>query len=137
MTHTEELVASRRAIEEKIKGLKSEITEIDKALEFAAWPIMEQRLLTDKKEHGEFKLDVDGVTIKGVIRKTINWNSDKLKNIAATLHPEDAAEIFDVKITIPEKNYNILLECDHPALGEIMMAREVKLSPFSIKIEQQ
>lgn len=135
MTHTEELVASRMAIEEKIIGLRSEIKEIDRALEYAAWPVMEQRLLTDKKEHGEFKLEVEGVTLKGAIRKTISWNSDALKQVAATLDPEDSNAIFDVKVSISEKNYTMLLECNHPALGNIMLAREVKLSPFSIKID--
>ena len=96
---------------------------------------MEQRLLTDKKDHGEFKLNVDGIVIKGAVRKSVSWDSEKLKSIASTLHPEDAAEIFDVKVSIPEKNYQVLVECDHPSLGDIMMAREVKLSPFTIKIE--
>jgi predicted TIM-barrel fold metal-dependent hydrolase len=132
MTHTEELIAQRKALAARISNIKSEIEDIDAALAHIAWPAMQERLLIKNAEYGDYKLNVDGVEIQGTIRKTVKWDNDKLKAVAAKL--PDAHTVIKAELSIPEENFKKLEATNHPMLGEIILARQVKLSPFSIKV---
>jgi hypothetical protein len=132
MTHTEELVAQRKALVARANNIKSEIADIDAALAHIAWPSMEERLFIKNADHGDFKLSVEGIEIQGTIRKTVKWDSEKLKAVAAKL--PDAHTIIKAELSIAEENFRKLEAIDHPLLGEIILARQVKLSPFSIKV---
>jgi predicted TIM-barrel fold metal-dependent hydrolase len=132
MTHTEELIAQRKALAARISNIKSEIEDIDAALAHIAWPAMQERLLIKNAEYGDYKLNVDGVEIQGTIRKTVKWDNDKLKAVAAKL--PDAHTVIKAELSIPEENFKKLEATNHPMLSEIILARQVKLSPFSIKV---
>lgn len=128
-----ELVANRELITTEIDVLKSSLSDIDKQIAALANPEMTARLEAVKKDSGSLKLSVDGIQIQGEIRKTIKWDSDKLKVIAAKLPAEDSAVIFTVELSVTQEQLDALEECEHPALGEILCARTVKLSPFTAK----
>jgi predicted TIM-barrel fold metal-dependent hydrolase len=132
MTHTEELIAQRKALAARMNNIKSEINDIDAALAHIAWPVMQERLLMKNAEYGDYKLNVDGVEIQGAIRKTVKWDNEKLKEVAARL--PDAHTIIKAELSIPEENFRKLETTNHPLLSEIILARQVKLSPFSIKV---
>jgi hypothetical protein len=132
MTHTEELVAQRKALVARANNIKSEIADIDAALAHISWPAMQERLLIKNADHGDFKLTVEGIEIQGTIRKTVKWDSEKLKAVAAKL--PDAHTIIKAELSIAEENFRKLEALEHPLLGEIILARQVKLSPFSIKV---
>ena len=56
-----------------------------------------------------------------------------LKEIASKIPAEDSALIFTVSLSISEEQFATLEECEHPALGEILLARTVSYSAFSAK----
>ena len=132
MTHTEELIAQRLALTSRVNHIKSEIADIDAALTIIAWPAMQDRLLTKNSEYGDYKLNVDGVDIQGSIRKTVKWDSEMLKEIVRK--SPQVIHIIKAEISIPEENYRKLEATNDPMLGEITLARQVKFSPFSIKV---
>jgi hypothetical protein len=132
MTHTEELIAQRKALAARINNIKGEIADIDAALAHIAWPAMQERLLIKNSDYGDFKLNVDGVELQGAIRKTVKWDNEKLKAVAQKL--PDAHMIMKAELSIPEENFRKLESLNHPLLGEITLARQVKFSPFSIKV---
>lgn len=126
----QELVAMRRATESKISALKSELSDIDAAITHLSRPVMTDRLLAANKDHGSLKLVVDGESVQGEIKKTVKWDSDKLKEVASKIPAEDAATIFTVTLSISEEQFDTLTECDHAAIGEILLARTVTFSAF-------
>lgn len=132
MTHTEELIAQRSALTARINNMRNEIADIDAALAHIAWPAMQERLLIKNSEYGDYKLNVDGVEIQGTIRKTVKWDSEKLKEIVAKL--PQAMAVIKAELSIPEENFRKLETTNNPMLGEIILARQVKFSPFSIKV---
>lgn len=125
-----ELVAMRAALSDKLAALKSELADVDAAVAHLALPAMTDRLKLSGKEHGSLKLILDGVAVQGEITKTVKWDSDALKEIARKIVPADASVIFTVTLSVSEDQVAMLEECDHPALGEILLARSVKLSAF-------
>lgn len=132
MTHTEELIAQRSALTARINNMRNEIADIDAALAHIAWPAMQERLLIKNSEYGDYKLNVDGVDIQGTIRKTVKWDSEKLKEIVAKL--PQAMSVIKAELSIPEENFRKLEANKDPILGEVILARQVKFSPFSIKV---
>ena len=132
MTHTEELIAQRKALAARMNNIKNEIADIDLALTHIAWPAMQERLLTKNSEYGDYKLNVDGVDIQGTICKTVKWDSEKLKEIVAKL--PQAMTVIKAELSIPEENFRKLEANKDPILGEVILARQVKFSPFSIKV---
>jgi hypothetical protein len=42
--------------------------------------------------------------------------------------------VIKAELSIPEENFKKLEATNHPMLSEIILARQVKLSPFSIKV---
>lgn len=85
------------------------------------------------KQHG--KVTVPGLIRFGIevdTRQTVTWDQAKLREAADTFKPEDAAQIFKVELSVPEKIYNALLDGDvKKALTD---ARTTKLSAPSIKV---
>lgn len=132
MTHTEELLAQRLALTSRVNHIKNEIADIDLALTHIAWPAMQERLLTKNSEYGDYKLNVDGVEIQGTIRKTVKWDSEKLKEIVSK-SPE-VMSVIKAELSIAEENFRKLETTNNPMLAEITLARQVKFSPFSIKV---
>jgi len=132
VTHTEELIAQRKALAARMNNIKNEIADIDLALTHIAWPAMQERLLTKNSEYGDYKLNVDGVDIQGTICKTVKWDSEKLKEIVAKL--PQAMTVIKAELSIPEENFRKLEANKDPILGEVILARQVKFSPFSIKV---
>jgi len=132
MTHTEELIAQRSALAARANNIKNEIADIDAALAHIAWPAMQERLLIKNSEYGDYKLNVDGVEIQGAIRKTVKWDSEKLKEIA--IKSPQVMSVIKAELSIPEENFRKLESTNNSMLGEIILARQVKFSPFSIKV---
>jgi hypothetical protein len=132
MTQTEELIAQRSALTARANNIRNEIADIDAALAHIAWPAMQDRLLTKNSEYGDYKLNVDGFDIQGTIRKTVKWDSEKLKEIVSK-SPQVMSAI-KAELSIPEENFRKLEATNNPMLGEITLARQVKFSPFSIKV---
>lgn len=127
------LLEKRDEYEAEISSLKAMVFAIDEQVSFLAKPVMDAKLLAEGKSSGSFKLNIDGTSIQGEIRKTVKWSSDSLKEVAAKIPPEDAAVIFEVALSIKEEQLKVLEECHHPALGEILMARSVSYSNFSAR----
>jgi hypothetical protein len=94
---------------------------------------LEKVLAERKQEHGEATFEVEDVKLKLGISKTVSWDSDKLKEIAADLDPELQATLFNVKITIPERKWD---EVSTTPVGKTLAtARTVKYGEPKVKIE--
>lgn len=128
-----ELVDARADAESTIKTAKLFVTAIDEQLAKLAEPAMNATLEKAGKTYGSLRITVDGEKLQGEIKRTVKWDSDALKLIADRLPEADAAVIFTVTLSISDESLAALEECEHPALGEILCARSVKLSPFSVK----
>lgn len=113
-------------INARIKATEKEMTEI-------AAPLFNEKLKQDGKTHGSFKMDIFGITMQCEVKKTVKWDSGKLADVAKKIPSADAAQIFTATLSISEDEFQSLTEFEHPALGEIILAREVKYSAVSAK----
>lgn len=66
-----------------------------------------EKVLSERhQEYGDATLEVDDVKLKLGISKTVTWDSNKLKEIAAELDPELQATLFSVKVSISERKWD-------------------------------
>lgn len=58
------------------------------------------------KDHGTVNMPLQGgITAKVVIDRKIEWDSDKLLDLAVTMPMDRAKQIFKFALSVPEKNY--------------------------------
>lgn len=78
---------------------------------------VKQQLATDGKDFGTVNFPMqDGLTVKCVVGKKVEWDSDKLFEQAIRMAPDRAKSIFKFVVSVPEKIYDGIKAVD-PELG--------------------
>lgn len=62
------------------------------------------------KDHGTATFSSEGMRFKVEAKKKVTWDSEKLKEVAATLSWETVEKIFDIKFSVPEKIYGAITD---------------------------
>jgi hypothetical protein len=113
-------------ISSAIADCQAELKQIESEILRRYRGSLEKVLQERHQQHGEAIIEVDDVKLKLGITKTVSWDSDKLKEIAADLESELQATLFNVKITIPERTWD---EVSSTPAGKLLAAaRTVKYS---------
>jgi hypothetical protein len=87
------------------------------------------------KMAGDITLAVDGIKLKGKIPKKVTWDNVKLQVLASSMPWERASKIFDIKFSVPEKNYSAVSIGDDAALlAALDAARTVEFGDLKIEV---
>lgn len=114
------------SLHDAIADCQQELKQIESEILRRYRGTLDKILQERQQEHGEATIEVDDVKLKLGITKTVSWDSEKLKEIAADLDPELQARLFSVKVTIPERQWDLVSETD---TGKTLLAaRTVKYS---------
>jgi hypothetical protein len=113
-------------ISSAISDCQAELKQIESEILRRYRGTLDKILSERHQEYGDATIEVDDVKLKLGISKTVSWDSEKLKEIAATLDPELQATLFNVKVSIPERKWD---DISHTQEGRILAtARTVKYS---------
>jgi hypothetical protein len=88
----------------------------------------------DKQFGGSLTFSHNGVRYKAEVKKTIKWDSDKLREIASTLPWEQVQRLFDIEFSVTENTYKGIAAADPAMKARIDDARTVRLSPLDVKL---
>jgi hypothetical protein len=131
---------AKRAALEAIEQAKKIVANCDRAIAEAYTPAFSAAFARKGIETGEITLGPEALgglpKATGIISKTVKWDSDALRKVAAKMPQEDAIAFFDVKISMPEKQFAMLEEMEHPLLDEIILARSVKVGVLTVKVAE-
>jgi len=108
----------------KIQEAEKEIHE--KIAKRYSKPFMDE-LKARGKEYGDVTMEIDGIKTTMQIKKTVDWDSDKLFLVARDMGPAKATEIMTIECKMPEANFN-KIEANNPFYKRIIEARTVKYS---------
>jgi hypothetical protein len=87
------------------------------------------------KMAGDITLAVDGIKLKGKIPKKVTWDNVKLQVLASSMPWERASKIFDIKFSVPEKNYSaVSIGDDAELLAALDAARTVEFGDLKIEV---
>lgn len=75
------------------------------------------------KHHGTVNLDVGGAPVKGVVKKEVEWDTDALMAVAATLPWDQVRGMFKITFAVPEKMYEALVVANPELAAKIKDAR--------------
>lgn len=92
-----------------------------------------KRFAAADKQSGELTIDVGSMKLKAKIDKKVEWDSPALRAVAGSMPWELAQQIFDIKMTVPERIYTALTDADLKA--RITEARTVKYGNLKITLE--
>jgi len=115
-----------QSISSAIADCEAELKQIESEILRRYRGTLEKVLQERHQQHGEATIEVDDVKLKLGITKSVSWNTEKLKEIAAELDPELQATLFSVKISIPERTWDEISPT--PAGKLLAAARTVKYS---------
>lgn len=88
-----------------------------------------------QKSHGTVSLPLqDGITLKGEIKRTVKWDSEKLQAVAQTLPWERVAAIFKIEFSVPEAIYKGIAALSPELRNKIDAARTTKLAPATASL---
>jgi hypothetical protein len=85
------------------------------------------------RDSGTWTGDAYPAVIKGVAAKKVEWDSEKLLNLAMTMSMAEAVKVFDFGMKIKEKTYSGL---SGELRTEAEKARTVKISDIKFTIER-
>lgn len=90
------------------------------------------------KTHGSITLPLqDGLAAKADVRQTVDWDSDKLMEIAKTMPWDRVTAMFKIKFSISETVYKGLAAASPETRKAVDEARTVKFSEPSIKLVRE
>jgi hypothetical protein len=99
------------------------VEEITKRLADSAKAAFEQA----DKQHGTVNLPLqNGLTAKCEISKKVEWDSDKLMDVAKTMPWDRVVKLFKIAFAVPEKVYDGIDAVDPALRQKIDKARTVK-----------
>lgn len=118
------------ALKEKADALKEELARRLASSAAAAF-------VQADKQHGTVNLPLqDGLKAKVVIDRDIEWDSDKLLEVAQTLPWERVRAIFKIAFSVPEAVYKGIAAVAPELKEKIDAARTTKFKPAKITIEE-
>lgn len=114
------------SISSAIADCESELKQIESEILRRYRGTLEKVLAERKQQYGDATIEVEDVKLKLGITKSVSWDTEKLKEIAADLDPELQATLFSVKISISERKWD---EVSPTPAGKLLAsARTVKYS---------
>jgi len=113
-TELHKLITENAEQAARLKALGSSLTaELNRRLGDS----VKQQLDAEGKTFGTVNLPLqDGLTVKCVVGKKIEWDSDMLFEQAIRMSPDRARSIFKFAVSVPEKIYEGIKAAD-PELG--------------------
>jgi hypothetical protein len=82
------------------------------------------------KEVGTLSFALEGMKFKAEVAKKVEWDSEKLKGIAATLPWAAVNRLFDIKFSVPERTYAAVH--DPELLAKLDEARTTKIGDLKV-----
>lgn len=90
------------------------------------------------KSHGSISLPLqDGMSAKADVRQTVDWDSDKLMEIAKTMPWDRVVAMFKIKFSMSETIYKGIAAASPDIRKAIDDARTVKFSDPSVKLVRE
>lgn len=83
------------------------------------------------KQSGDVAIIEDGVKVKCSISKKVEWDTDKLLPVMQSMNYDRATQLFDIKVSMPEKIYTALT--DDTLKAAVDAARVVKYGEMKIE----
>lgn len=102
---------------------KACLAQIDQQIAEYCHQQLKQLYELQGKMGGTVTADIEGIKVKGEISKTVKWDTEKLRDVAREMAPERFNEIFQMKLSVPEKVYGTL---DDETKSKIDIARTVQ-----------
>lgn len=85
------------------------------------------------KAAGDVTMAIDGAgKFKASISKTVSWDNDRLKAVAAKLPWEKTVALFKIDFSVPEAKFSALKDVDPELAGQLTEARTVKYGDLKI-----
>ncbi len=133
-TTPEEAAKQITAIKGDMEMLKAEQKKYEAILIDAKLKEFESLLAAKKKTHGSVSIELqDGTEITLEKKQTVTWDQDKLQNVYECLPIETAANIIEIKMSVPEKVYAAISDPD--LLNDLKAARTTKIGEATVKIK--
>lgn len=122
--------SSKATLEAQIKALNVELRDTVQAEFKSAFDIA-------NKLSGDITMAVDGIKLKGKIPKKVSWDNKILQQLASSMPWDKAQKIFDIKFSVPEKNYGaISIAGEVDLLAKLDAARTVEYGDLKIEIAE-
>lgn len=133
-TTPEEAAKQIAVIKEDMEMLKAEQKKYEAILIESKLKEFEALLAAKKKTHGSVSLTLqDGTEITLEKKQTVTWDQDKLQNVYECLPIETAANIIEIKMSVPEKVYAAI--SDPALLDDLKAARTTKIGEATVKLK--
>lgn len=118
------------ALQEKVEGIDQQILQLTQDR-------VQQMFALSGKQHGTVSVaGEDGIVIKGVVGKKVEWDSRALMAVAAGMPWGTVQRVFDIAFKVPEKAYAKLSEeFSADVVTAIEGARTTKYAPLKVTLE--
>jgi DNA invertase Pin-like site-specific DNA recombinase len=103
-TLADAIATARRTIADNKAGLADMEAELSRRHADTAADILAKA----GKDTGTLTFAFNGMRFKAEVAKKIEWDSDKLKAIAAGMPWNQVERLFDIKFSVPERIYNAI-----------------------------
>ncbi len=125
-----DLLAERAALESEAGGVKGRIAQVNAKISELTKEHVALAFARAEKSDGTVKFAIGNRIYKGVIGKTVKWDSDALTAIAQELPFETVREIFKIDYSMSEAAFQAI---DAPKLrAKLIAARTVKYGEAKI-----
>ena len=118
------LLSERVELEREFASMKGRLTQLNEKILAAAKPSMDAAFIRERKTDGTVKFAVDNHIFRAVVTKRVDWDSDQLKEIAATMPRLHAEDFFKITYAVPEATWRVV--ADHELKAKLTKARTVK-----------
>ena len=121
-----------------LEAAKNRIGKLHEELEARLGSAARKTLVDGGKQSGTVNMPLQGgFSAKVEVPKKIEWDSDKLFDLATTMPVERARTIFKFAVSVPEKIYDGIKAAD-PELGAaIDQARTTKMGAIKITLAKE
>jgi hypothetical protein len=130
-----ELYEYQTACVAALEEAKADLAEVTSAIKsrfaFAADELYHEA----GKMHGTVNLGTgEGFKVQADVSRTVKYDSEKLKSIAATLPWEKVSKLFKITFEVPEKTYTALAAVDPDLYEKIEEARQVRYGDMKLTV---
>jgi len=116
---------------------KAALTEVDGVIAERLRPLSDIAYVASGKMHGTVRFEVDGgMEAKADIAKKVEWDQQRLREIASGMDWPTIQHFFKIEFTVPEKIFDALPP-DDPRKRALTAARTVKYGEPKIVLEKK
>lgn len=137
MRQIKEIAGDIAAVERNKSVLDAQLKSLNEELREAVGKTFQSAFDVANKLSGDITMLVEDVKLKGKIPKKVSWDNKILQKLASSMPWEKAQKIFDIKFTVPEKNYSaISIAGENELLAQLDAARTVEYGDLKIEITE-